>query len=155
MSPQQTQNICITFIQCWTNVEDVGPTFYKCYTNVLCLLGRGHPDNGWQGVVLTKCWLGKKPHTIDNSPYHTILFSARQTDVMFQLGWDGWRMDAHSDIMITAGGGLWCIVWPFNPCNAEIFVYKPWTPRFFFNLKSSKLALSASFEYLCYGSEVL
>ena len=37
--PQQTQNIYITFVQCWTNVEDVGPTLYKCYTNVLCLLG--------------------------------------------------------------------------------------------------------------------
>ena len=36
---QQTQNICITFVQCWTNVEDVGPTLYKCYTNVLSLLG--------------------------------------------------------------------------------------------------------------------
>ena len=36
---QQTENICITFIQCWTNVEDVGPTLYKCYTSVLCLLG--------------------------------------------------------------------------------------------------------------------
>ena len=36
---QQTQNICITFAQCRTNVEDVGPTLYKCYTNVLCLLG--------------------------------------------------------------------------------------------------------------------
>ena len=36
---QKTQNICITFIQCWTNVEDVGPTLYKCYTNVLCLSG--------------------------------------------------------------------------------------------------------------------
>ena len=35
---QKTQNICITFIQRWTNVEDVGPTLYKCYTNVLCLL---------------------------------------------------------------------------------------------------------------------
>ena len=30
----------MTFIQCWTNVEDVGTTLYKCYTNVLCLLGR-------------------------------------------------------------------------------------------------------------------
>ena len=39
-APQQTQNICITFAQCWTNVEDVGPTLYKYYTNVLCLLGR-------------------------------------------------------------------------------------------------------------------
>ena len=36
---QQSQNICITFVQCWTNVEDVGPTLYKCYTSVLCLLG--------------------------------------------------------------------------------------------------------------------
>ena len=36
---QQTQNICIAFVQCWTNVEDAGPPLYKCYTNVLCLLG--------------------------------------------------------------------------------------------------------------------
>ena len=36
---QQTQNICITFVQCWTNVEDVGPTLYKCYTDVLCSQG--------------------------------------------------------------------------------------------------------------------
>ena len=35
-STQQTQSICITFVQC---VEDVGPALYKCYTNVLCLLG--------------------------------------------------------------------------------------------------------------------
>ena len=34
----QTQNICITFIQCWANVDDDGPTLYICYTNVLCLL---------------------------------------------------------------------------------------------------------------------
>ena len=40
MYTQQTQNICITFIQRWPNVFDVGPTLYKCYTNVLCLLGR-------------------------------------------------------------------------------------------------------------------
>ena len=31
--------MCITFIQRWTNVEDVGPTLYKCCTDVLCLLG--------------------------------------------------------------------------------------------------------------------
>ena len=33
------QNICITFIQRLPNVIDVGPTLYKCYTNVSCLLG--------------------------------------------------------------------------------------------------------------------
>ena len=32
-------NICITFVQCRPNVFDVGSTLYKCYTNVLCLLG--------------------------------------------------------------------------------------------------------------------
>ena len=26
---------CIPFIQSWNNIEDVGPTLYKCYTNVL------------------------------------------------------------------------------------------------------------------------
>ena len=36
---QQTQNICITFVQRRPNVFNVGPTLYKYYTNVLCLLG--------------------------------------------------------------------------------------------------------------------
>ena len=40
VSTQQIQNICITFVQCWTNVEYVETTLYKCYTNVLFLLGR-------------------------------------------------------------------------------------------------------------------
>ena len=35
VASQQTQTICITFIQCWTNVEDVGPTLYKCYTKYI------------------------------------------------------------------------------------------------------------------------
>ena len=34
-------NICITFVQCRLNVFDVGPTLYKCYTNVLRLPGGG------------------------------------------------------------------------------------------------------------------
>ena len=33
-SSQQTQTICITFVQRRPNVFDVGPTLYKCYTNV-------------------------------------------------------------------------------------------------------------------------
>ena len=32
------QNICITFVQCSTNVKDVRPTLHKCQTNMLCLL---------------------------------------------------------------------------------------------------------------------
>ena len=46
-------NSCITFIQCWTNVEDVGPTLYTYYTNVLCLLGE-HQDLQMFGLILKK-----------------------------------------------------------------------------------------------------
>ena len=36
---QGTQNMCIAFIQRRPNVFDVCPAMYKCYKNVLCLLG--------------------------------------------------------------------------------------------------------------------
>ena len=36
---QQTLHICITFVQRRPNVFDAGPTLYKNYTHVLCLLG--------------------------------------------------------------------------------------------------------------------
>ena len=32
--PENAKHFCITFVQCWNNIEDVGPTLYKCYTNV-------------------------------------------------------------------------------------------------------------------------
>ena len=49
----ETQNICMTFAQCWFNVEEVGPTLYKCYTNVLCLLRyRPPPPLGPKGSYL-------------------------------------------------------------------------------------------------------
>ena len=35
--PANTKHICITFVQCRSNVEDVGSTLYKYYTK--CLLG--------------------------------------------------------------------------------------------------------------------
>ena len=48
--PQQTQNSCITLIQRRPNVFDVGPTLYKCDTNVLFAgtvlsLTHHHPAN--------------------------------------------------------------------------------------------------------------
>ena len=49
LSTQQTQNICVAFVQHRPNVFDVGPKLYKCYTNVLYLLATGsllgHPFN--------------------------------------------------------------------------------------------------------------
>ena len=37
VTSQQSQNICIAFIQRRPDVFDVGQTLYKCYTNVLSL----------------------------------------------------------------------------------------------------------------------
>ena len=51
--PSPTQSICITFVQCWSNVEDVGPTLYKCCTHVLCLLGYIFY---WRGYVSWLFW---------------------------------------------------------------------------------------------------
>ena len=50
--PKKTQKICITFAQCRPNVFDVGPTLYKCYTNLLCLLGLVSEDNGYYNDVM-------------------------------------------------------------------------------------------------------
>ena len=38
-SPVNTRHIWRTFVQCWTNVKNFGPTLYKCQRNILCLLG--------------------------------------------------------------------------------------------------------------------
>ena len=45
-------------MQCWTNVENVGPTLYKCYTNVLCLLGcrRTFSQTLYIYSMLVQCW---------------------------------------------------------------------------------------------------
>ena len=39
LMPNKHETFCITFVQSWTNVEDVGPALYKCYANVSCLMG--------------------------------------------------------------------------------------------------------------------
>ena len=45
------------FMQCWTNVEDVGPMLYKCYTNVLRLLGRRtFSQTLYIYSMLVQCW---------------------------------------------------------------------------------------------------
>ena len=46
------------FMQCGTNVENVGPMLYKCYTNVLCLLGcrRMFSQTLYIYSMLVQCW---------------------------------------------------------------------------------------------------
>ena len=62
---QQTQNISITFMQCWSNFQDVGPTLYKCYKNALLscqLFTIFCQDIGWgivQLKIIDRIWLWK------------------------------------------------------------------------------------------------
>ena len=54
--PVNTKHL-YALMQCWTNVEDVGPTLYKCYTNVLCLLGRRtFSQTLYIYSMLAQCW---------------------------------------------------------------------------------------------------
>ena len=55
---QQTQNICITFVQRRLNVFDVVPTLYTCYTNVFCLLCWTQPN---KHETLNQCWSDARP----------------------------------------------------------------------------------------------
>ena len=50
-NPVNTQNICIPFVQCWTNVEDVGPTLYKSML-YKCFVLAG--NSRWSGIAY--CW---------------------------------------------------------------------------------------------------
>ena len=60
---QLTQNMCIAFLQRWTNVEDVRPTLYKCYTNVLYMLGMRFGEylvniyHTWSSIMALKDFL--------------------------------------------------------------------------------------------------
>ena len=71
----------MTFVQCWTSVEDVGPTLHTCYTNILCLLGIA------AGLVLlntaggnykpkpTQCLLNVGPASPVLATIHSVLVS--------------------------------------------------------------------------------
>ena len=55
---QQAQNICITFIQRRPNVFDIGPTLYKCYTNVFSPGAQGSKMSraGRKGLKVVSNW---------------------------------------------------------------------------------------------------
>ena len=76
---QQTQNICITFVQRRPNVFDVDPTFYKCYTNGLCLLDSVH--NNTSGSILADriSWLTLSPFCSTTIVSNTFLLNYQVT----------------------------------------------------------------------------
>ena len=56
LSPSKHKTF-VWLMQCWTNVEDVGPTLHKCHTNVLRLLGRRtFSQTLYIYLMLVQCW---------------------------------------------------------------------------------------------------
>ena len=87
---QQAQNSCITFIQCWTNVKNVGPTLYKWYTNVLCLLCSGlisGLSRQTQNICIT--FVERRHNVSDVSPTLYKCFSTSSTVWMIITRWTG------------------------------------------------------------------
>ena len=105
---QQTQNICITFIQCWTNVEDVGPTLYKCYTNVLYLLGYiftfymgGDYSITSKHDTLTLFWYNVGPPSTTSAQQYTRIGSTSR------VCWEIWISIAH---YASLSRRAWCVI---------------------------------------------
>ena len=48
------------FMQCWTNVENVGPTLYRCNANVVCLLGAAG-GLSLKHCTFIQCWFNVGP----------------------------------------------------------------------------------------------
>ena len=105
---QQTQNICITFAQRQLDVFDVGPALYKCYTNVLYLVG---------SIVIyprpiTRC---EPPSTASMQLLHVFILGVEyHTKSWVQLSTTLWAIWLMLDLMIiqTSGGAVPCSVTP-------------------------------------------
>ena len=70
-----------TFIQCWSNVEDVGPRLYKCYIKYVVITGQSgisHPSNKRRsptvGTMLSQHWVNVS-YCWDMTPVHTAMES--------------------------------------------------------------------------------
>ena len=91
---QQTQNICITFRHLYnvgpaskTDVEDIGPTLYKCYTHVLSLPGAPSSVTQLVGAVgalkkVFRIFFRKPPNLVPwSATWLSIYFMDDKTDM--------------------------------------------------------------------------
>ena len=76
---EKTQNICKTCVQRRPKVFDVGPTLYKCHTNVFAFTGLRAANND----ILWQFLLNDKPSsvTLVNVGYTNVEQSQRAIDV--------------------------------------------------------------------------
>ena len=122
------------FIQCWTNVEDVGPTLYKCFTNVLCLLGRRTFSK--KHCTFFQCWFNVGPFW--ESDCHVAIL---------ELGWFG----PPTTHLTTHKQHIWAFNWWLNEalCFSYCLILKlKSTERSF---KSWNDILSHKFFYMPHG----
>ena len=127
-------------MQCWTNVENVGPTLYKCYTNVLCLLGcrRTFSQTLYIYSTLVQCWasvadvgLTVKQHWINVSFELYLVISSvaillpsictQKATVDLHLTVPGMRVLQLDDPLILSNVGHECC--KVKPCQTHLQLY--------------------------------
>ena len=138
------QIICITFVQCWTNVKDVvGSTLYKCFTNVFCLLGCTLRQ---RCSIRTTC-CSEQSHLLCRDIYQLIYNGTKFLSIsekderfcrrrQFDAGWFFWSfvvLDLTIFLLINlfASGGV-CRgnVFPtFGQCWADVLDVQPFNRR--------------------------
>ena len=81
-------------VQCWTNVKDVGSVLYKCYKNVLCLLG-------WNAVQYRS---GHRGHVL--MTYRILrMYVCMYVCVCVCVGGGGGGVGSEAAIKLSGGGG--------------------------------------------------
>ena len=126
--PQKTQNIYIKFVQYWTNVKDVRPTLYRCYTNVFAWTFVQEPKD----VEMNEMTLPSR-HRIRN-PQYWIPMSERRRNIFFL-----WKLVPERDSNPRSPTFQ---ASSFNHCTSAAYIpiYESIVIEFFFELKSTKIS---------------
>ena len=66
----QTRNVHPVLVQCWTNVEDDGPTLYQHWVNVSCLMGYPAEKTRCYNIGLTYLTLAIRQIKVLRAPSH-------------------------------------------------------------------------------------
>ena len=123
-TPVNTKNICMTFVHCWTNVEDVGPTLYKCYTHgvfywdvifIFCETHWRHRKFFWM-ATRWKIILYKTP-----SPILLVLDSSVETLEICILSFTEWPCHIVNSMVLM---NLWMLCNIANECKTIVNIYE-------------------------------
>ena len=88
-----------TFVQCWTNVEDVVPTLYKWFANVLCLQGKAAAQQTRYNEPMLMLMLGPRRRWRANINQHWVNVSCLLGGLVSLAAYYWPRLQADTDPM--------------------------------------------------------